>query len=103
MSTNTNNVAGHTLESTLQIECKNELASLERLLRVVRFRGFSVVTFNAQLDSVRQLLNVDLTVAGERPLHLLENQLRKNYEVISVRVVASQSGQGHELFQGEKA
>lgn len=83
----------------LQVECKNELAALERLLRVVRFRGFSVVNFNAQLDSDNNQLNVDLTVSGERPLHLLENQLLKNYEVTAVRSLQ----QAQKQMQGELA
>lgn len=75
-------------ENCLQVQCYNEPAALERLLRIVRFRGFSVVNFNAQLDAVGERLKVMLTVAGERPLHLLENQLRKNYDVCDVRATA---------------
>lgn len=68
----------------LVVECKNELATLERLLRVVRFRGFSVVHFSADVDDSLQKLFINMTVNSDRPIHLLENQLRKNYEVISV-------------------
>lgn len=76
-------------QNSLQVRCKNELATLERLLRVVRFRGFSVVNFTASLDTDADQLHMELTLSGERPLHLLENQLRKNHEVLEVRVLGS--------------
>ena len=76
-------------ENCLQVRCYNEPAALERLLRVVRFRGFSVVNFNAQLDAVGERLKVMLTVTSERPLHLLENQLRKNCDICDVQVSAN--------------
>ena len=90
-----------TLNQTLQVECKNESAALERLLRVVRFRGFSVSNFHARLDGASNQLSVDLTVSGERPLHLLENQLLKNYEVTAVRVVGNMLNQTQGHLQGK--
>ncbi|WIO73298.1 acetolactate synthase 2 small subunit [Porticoccaceae bacterium LTM1] len=80
-----NAVAGN----SLVVQCKNESAALERLLRVVRFRGFSVLSFNARLDTSNKFLHVELSVTGERPLHLLENQLVKNYDITSVEVVST--------------
>ena len=75
------------VQNNLQLTCKNQSAALERLLRVVRFRGFSVVNFNAQLASDGCELSVALTVSGDRPIHLLESQLHKNYEVTNVQVI----------------
>ncbi len=74
------------MENCLHVQCYNEPAALERLLRVVRFRGFSVVNFSARLDAAGERLKVVLAVVGERPLHLLENQLRKNHDICDVQV-----------------
>ncbi|MCV6605042.1 MAG: acetolactate synthase 2 small subunit [Porticoccaceae bacterium] len=73
-------------EHSLRVTCKNEAAVLERLLRVVRFRGFAVASMNVQLNEQGQF-EVLLTVESERPVSLLENQLRKNYDITSVQVV----------------
>ncbi|MDM3872246.1 acetolactate synthase 2 small subunit [Porticoccus sp. W117] len=73
-------------EHKLQITCNNEFAALERLLRIVRFRGFSVTDLHAQLNNSGQF-DILLTVESERPVSLLENQLRKNYDVTRVQVL----------------
>lgn len=82
--------------NSLIVQCKNESAVLERLLRVVRFRGFSVLHFNARLDSNHKIINVELSVAGERSLQLLKNQLSKNYDITNVEVVCKSDA----LLQG---
>lgn len=79
-------VMSNVMENCLHVQCYNEPAALERLLRVVRFRGFTVVNFSARLDAAGEHLKVILVVAGERPLHLLENQLRKNHDIFDVQV-----------------
>lgn len=52
-----------------------EPAGLERLLQVVRRRGFTVERVSAELDA--EGLNVDLTVSGARPAETLRGHLEK--------------------------
>ena len=55
---------------------------LERILRVVRHRGFTVVNMQMKLNNNKIWL--DFSVQSERELHLLINQLSKVYDVIDV-------------------
>ncbi|MGL4754459.1 MAG: acetolactate synthase 2 small subunit [Aeromonadaceae bacterium] len=57
---------------------------LERVLRVVRHRGFRLCALNMapQLDC--QDLQITVTVESERPIQLLHSQLAKLIDVIQV-------------------
>lgn len=59
---------------------------LERLLRVIRHRGFRVTALQMQLDDDKVRLNI--AVKSERTWHLLVNQLVKLYDVITVEKTA---------------
>lgn len=74
---------------SLNIVCQHQTASLERLLRVVRFRGFTVQKINAVLDEKTQMFNIAMNVASKRPITLLTKQLLKNIEVVNVDILAS--------------
>ena len=56
--------------------------TLERILRVVRHRGFTVVNMKMKLNNNKIWL--DFSVQSEREIHLLINQLSKGYDVIDV-------------------
>ena len=56
--------------------------TLERILRVVRHRGFTVVNMQMKLNNNKIWL--DFSVQSEREIHLLINQLSKVYDVIDV-------------------
>lgn len=56
--------------------------TLERILRVVRHRGFTVTNMQMKLDNEKIWL--DLTVQSEREIYLLINQLVKLFDVIDV-------------------
>ncbi|MCK3658177.1 acetolactate synthase [Pasteurellaceae bacterium Pebbles2] len=55
---------------------------LERLLRVIRHRGFVVHKMTMQLENEKIWL--DLTLASRRDIGLLINQLAKLYDVVDV-------------------
>jgi acetolactate synthase II small subunit len=74
---------------SLNIVCQHQTASLERLLRVVRFRGFTVQKINAVLDEKTQTFNIAMTVASKRPVALLTKQLLKKIELVKVDVLTS--------------
>lgn len=57
---------------------------LERILRVIRHRGFVVNTMNMKLDNEKVWL--DIQVTSSREISLLINQLAKLYDVVDVSV-----------------
>lgn len=67
---------------TLQAQWRPEV--LERILRVVRHRGFRVLQM--QMTSGASDIQLALAVAGERPIETLCNQLSKLFDVINVEV-----------------
>ncbi|MDU8925057.1 acetolactate synthase 2 small subunit [Pasteurellaceae bacterium LIM206] len=70
----------HTNELTLIAHHRPE--TLERILRVVRHRGFTVVGMKMRLEGEKIWL--DFSVTSPREIHLLINQLAKLYDVIDV-------------------
>lgn len=57
---------------------------LERVLRVVRHRGFQLSAINMAPQSDCQELRITVTVASERPIQLLLSQLAKLIDVLQV-------------------
>jgi len=64
----------------LQINVNKSPEALERILRVVRHRGFKVELLHWK-DETSQLL---LTVSSERSINLLTTQLAKLFDVTNV-------------------
>ncbi len=73
----------------LSIECKDQPAAIERLLRTIRHRGFSVRELHLQALDGAESVTIRLTVNGERPLQLLTTQLAKLVEVTTIDVKTS--------------
>lgn len=63
--------------------------TLERILRVVRHRGFFAVDLQSRLEN--QQVKMELTVQSERALSLLTNQLTKLYGVTDVSVISDEN------------
>ncbi|WP_299810307.1 acetolactate synthase 2 small subunit [uncultured Shewanella sp.] len=70
---------------------------LERVLRVVRHRGFKVANLSMQLNS-NNSTSIDMLVQSEREIGLLTNQIIKLIDVIDCRVLVNSSS---ELAQQE--
>ena len=66
----------------LTIEANARPETLERLLRVVRHRGFEVLELHAQKSE--KTLTLSIKVQSIRPLSLLTTQLEKLFDVIKV-------------------
>lgn len=64
------------------IKANKRPETLERLLRVVRHRGFEVLLLNAENQA--SILTLNLTVQSERAVELLKNQLVKLPDVIEL-------------------
>ena len=64
------------------IKANKRPETLERLLRVIRHRGFEVLSLNAENNGSEITLNV--TVQSERAVELLLNQLAKLSDVVTL-------------------
>ena len=74
----------------LLIKADNSPELLERLLRVCRHRGFNVQNINGETSEDEKSLHVTMTVASERPIHLLNKQLEKLFGVIQVALIGQE-------------
>ncbi len=73
----------------LVIECQDQPAAIERLLRTTRHRGFAVRELHLQAVDGAESVTIRLTVSGERPLQLLTSQLAKLVDITTIDVKAS--------------
>ncbi|MBG6029033.1 acetolactate synthase 2 small subunit [Proteus columbae] len=58
---------------------------LERILRVIRHRGFHICSMNMNVTENNNI-NLSLTVSSQRPLELLCSQLTKLADVAGIQV-----------------
>lgn len=65
--------------TTIQCNTENTPAILERLLRTIRVRGFSLE--NLEMKTNDQTLDIELIVYGARSISMLINQLNKLVDV----------------------
>jgi len=77
----------------LKINANNEPATMEQLLRVVRFRGFNVEKISMSILPQDQKMDIQVSVQSKRPIHLLENQLMKLVDVNQVFVEQAAAAQ----------
>ena len=71
------------MEHQIELTAQHRPEVLERILRVIRHRGFTVTQMNMQLidDKVR----LKFTVKSDRTLELLLSQLEKLPDVIEIK------------------
>ena len=71
------------MEQQIELTAQHRPEVLERILRVVRHRGFTVTQMDMQLidDKVR----LKFTVKSDRTLELLVSQLEKIYDVVEIK------------------
>lgn len=83
------------MQHTLAIQAHARPEVLERILRVVRHRGFTVCVMNMHTDQHNtDAVHIQLTVASLRPVELLSSQLAK---LIDVSSVTRQQPQFHQI------
>lgn len=70
----------------VSLKTENHPATLEQLLRVVRFRGFSIEKMTVDTLGDDKTMQIDIKVRSSKPIHLLENQLMKLVDVKQVLV-----------------
>lgn len=71
------------MEHQINLIAQHRPEVLERILRVIRHRGFTVTQMDMQLidDKVR----LKFTVKSDRTLVLLVSQLEKIYDVVEIK------------------
>jgi len=74
------------MQHQLSIEARSRPEILERVLRVVRHRGFRVCALNMVPQTNPECINIQLTVASLRPVDLLSSQLSKLMDVACVEI-----------------
>ncbi|WP_413736629.1 acetolactate synthase 2 small subunit [Sodalis sp. RH21] len=74
------------IQHQLSIEARSRPEILERVLRVVRHRGFRVCALNMAPQTNPECINIQLTVASLRPVDLLSSQLSKLMDVACVEI-----------------
>lgn len=75
------------IEHQFFIQTRFRTEVLERLLRVVRHRGFQVCKMNTNQIANGDNISIYLTVTSERPVNLLFSQLSKLADVNSVEIL----------------
>ncbi len=69
------NASDPIISHRMQCRMDAEPAALERLCQVVRIRGFTIEKMQVQMG--RGVLDIELTVKGERAVQMLVSQLEK--------------------------
>ncbi|AUU83215.1 acetolactate synthase 2 small subunit [Leclercia adecarboxylata] len=85
------------MQHQVAVQARFNPETLERVLRVVRHRGFQICSMNMETATDAQNINIELTVASQRPVELLFSQLSKLVDVARVdiqqRAASSQTQQ----------
>ncbi|EOU9535474.1 acetolactate synthase 2 small subunit [Cronobacter dublinensis] len=74
------------MQHQLAVQARFRPETLERVLRVVRHRGFQICAMNMATGANAEDINIELTVASPRPVELLFSQLSKLVDVACVEI-----------------
>lgn len=80
-------------QHTLTLQAQDQPATLERVLRVIRHRGFDLCKLSADLCPESKQVAVEVTVQSERSIQLLLIQLNKLVDVVSAELASAQNDQ----------
>ncbi|RLR59195.1 acetolactate synthase 2 small subunit [Pseudomonas aeruginosa] len=81
-------------QHNITIEARSCPEIVERILRVIRHRGFNICSMNMELTESNNI-NLALTVSSQRPLDLLCNQLTKLADIAGIKVLHQQKEKRH--------
>lgn len=81
------------MQHQLLIQARFRPEVLERVLRVVRHRGFQVCAMNMAAGAHADDINIELSVASQRSVDLLSSQLNKLMDISSVEIKQQTSQQ----------
>ena len=74
------------MQHQVAVQARFNPETLERVLRVVRHRGFQICAMNMEAAADAQNINIELTIASPRPVELLFSQLTKLVDVARVEI-----------------
>lgn len=74
------------MQHALSINARFRPEVLERILRVIRHRGFQVCALNMTPQNNAECINIQMTVASLRSVDLLSAQLTKLMDVACVEI-----------------
>ncbi|HEY3982823.1 acetolactate synthase 2 small subunit [Cedecea sp.] len=74
------------MQHQLAVQARFRPETLERVLRVIRHRGFQICAMNMATAANTDNINIELTVASLRPVELLFTQLSKLVDVACVEI-----------------
>ncbi|EKC6209519.1 acetolactate synthase 2 small subunit [Cronobacter sakazakii] len=74
------------MQHQLAVQARFRPETLERVLRVVRHRGFQICAMNMATGANAENINIELTVVSPRPVELLFSQLSKLVDVACVEI-----------------
>lgn len=72
---------------TLLIDADDQPELLERLLRIVRHRGFRLTSLDMHHTDASNAVEITLQVKSDRPIANLQSQLDKLWDVSRVRLL----------------
>lgn len=71
----------------LNIEAHNQHGTLERILRVIRHRGFQINSINMnQLNNDTKTMKLKIIVHSNRTITLLHSQLKKIIDISNIQI-----------------
>ena len=73
-------------QHTFKITAKNQPLVMERLLQVVRYRGFSLHSVSMFPNDVDNELVIELSVETDKSVENLKNQLLKIIDIKQIKV-----------------
>ncbi|WP_257263932.1 acetolactate synthase 2 small subunit [Endozoicomonas sp. ONNA2] len=68
----------------LHIQCHQQPDVVERILRVIRHRGFTLQAMSMTPSNCGGKIELCMTVSSSRPAHLLVTQVEKLHDVVVV-------------------
>lgn len=79
------------MQHQVAVQARFNPETLERVLRVVRHRGFQICSMNMETETATdaQNISIELTVASPRSVDLLFSQLSKLVDVAHVAICQS--------------
>lgn len=69
-------------EYQLTLKANKRPETLERILRVIRHRGFEVKSLNVEANDAA--FDLKITLISQRPITLLTHQLEKLFDIIEI-------------------
>ncbi|MGI2028122.1 acetolactate synthase 2 small subunit [Endozoicomonas acroporae] len=75
----------------LYLQCHQQPDVVERILRVIRHRGFTVNTMSMTPSRCGGKIELSMTVSSSRPVHLLMTQVEKLHDVLALRCIDTTS------------